>query len=116
MRITSELWVAALIRRATTSGAFATVLTKGSPEAGSIYVVVSGLAGPLSLLAPAPQFLYDDQRADERLFEQILTDVSESEISTKLAAERRFDPDIWVVEIEDREGRSFVETIVKAQE
>jgi hypothetical protein len=35
--------------------------------------------------------------------------VTPAEIEARLAKERRYDPDIWVVEVEDREGRSFLD-------
>jgi hypothetical protein len=35
--------------------------------------------------------------------------VTPAETEARLAKERRFDPDLWIVEVEDRDGRSFLD-------
>jgi hypothetical protein len=37
----------------------------------------------------------------------------ESAIETLIARERRFDPDLWVVEVEERSGRHFLDRVVR---
>jgi hypothetical protein len=39
----------------------------------------------------------------------VLTAVSASEVRDRIEREVRFDPDLWVVEIEDRQGRAFLD-------
>lgn len=109
MRVTSSLWVAALIRRAEAAGAFAMVLHKGATEAGAIFVVINDLSEGIALYGPAPQTDYSLDGPSERRFECVLEDVSNDELKQKIERERSFDPDIWVVEIEDRQGRTFIE-------
>ncbi len=36
----------------------------------------------------------------------------ESKVEERLVRELRFDPDAWIVEVEDRAGRHFLEQIV----
>lgn len=108
MRVTSEVWVGALLRRATTEGAFATVVRKGAREAGAIFILLNTQNGSVSLYAPAPQFSYQEQVTD-RLFEPVLENVEEALANERLSSEARFDQDIWIVEIEDREARRFFE-------
>ncbi len=108
-RVTSGLWVSALIRRAQAAGAFATVMHKGNAEAGAVYVIANNLSGSSTLFGPALQGAYEVGDED-RQFETLLENASEYEVSEKVAQERRFDPDLWVIEIEDREGRSFLES------
>lgn len=108
-RVTSQIWVGALIRRAQAGGAFPAVLKKGSPEAGAIYVVVNDLAGNFTLHGPALQASYDDIPQD-RQFETIMDPGPEKPLRERLEKELDFDPDLWIVEIEDREARSFVGT------
>ncbi len=112
MRVTSSIWIAAHIRRSQSEGAFATVVHKGAEEAGAIFVVVNDLAGNLTLYGPAPQILYDAGAPSERQFECLIQGQSQSDIDEKIRRERSFDPDIWVLEIEDRLARSFIDTIV----
>ncbi|MEE9315128.1 MAG: DUF1491 family protein [Rhizobiaceae bacterium] len=112
MRVTSEFWVGALLRRAQAGGAFVCVLHKGAKEAGAIFVVINNLAGDATLLGPAPQMVYDETVENTRYFEPLLNGVPEAEVSEKIKRERSFDPDIWVIEIEDRQERSFIEHVI----
>lgn len=99
MRVTSDLFVAALLRRAFSAGGYGAVVNRGSGEAGAIFVTCRQRTGEIVLYGPAPQASYDSARPDERLFAE-LTRGEEAEIGARLDKERRFDPDIWVVEIE----------------
>ncbi len=108
MRVTSDFWVSALIRRCQLEGAFSTVIHKGAAEAGAIFVIVNNLQGANSLFGPAPQADYSSTGPQQRQFECLMSDVETTDIDEKIARERSFDPDIWVVEIEDRQGRNFL--------
>lgn len=111
MRLKTDLWVAALIRRAASEGAFATVLRKGSEAAGAIFVTARGPDGRHDLYGPAPQALLDDGEVTDRTFELVGQDLAEDEIQSRLASEMRFDPDLWLVEVEDRERRAFISLV-----
>jgi hypothetical protein len=109
MRVTSSLWVAAYVRRCHREGAFAVVVRRGAEEAGAIAVTVDRLDGTSDLYLPAPQSVFDDAEPEERLFQRVLEHSGDDEIAARLAAERKFDPDIWIVTVEDRQARSFLE-------
>lgn len=109
MRVTSSLWVAALIKRASASGAFATVICKGAEEAGAIYVLTNDLAGQFCLYCPAPQMQYGEVDAPGRLFECRAHGETQHNVDALIVREKSFDPDIWVVEVEDRQARSFID-------
>ncbi len=100
MRITSELWVSAVLRRAFSSGGFAAVERRGSAEAGAIFIVSRSRLGELSLFGPAPQATYDDGKPSERLFAELMRTTESAELAARLAKEERFDPDLWIVEVE----------------
>lgn len=108
MRVTSELFVSALTRRAFAAGLTAVIARRGAAEAGAIFVVVDRLDGTLDLYGPAPQTAFEASPSD-RLFNRMLEKASPPEVEARLAKERRFDPDLWEVAVEDREGRSFLE-------
>ena len=109
MRVTSGLWVGAYIRRAHGAGAFAVVRRRGAEEAGAIFVVLNRLDGSSTLFGPAPQSAFEG-RASDRIFAEIgsLSD-DPAAVEQRLEKERRFDPDLWIVEIEDRAGRHFLD-------
>ncbi|HVX91620.1 MAG TPA: DUF1491 family protein [Xanthobacteraceae bacterium] len=115
MRLKSGIWVAAYVRRCHVEGAFAAVRRRGAEEAGAIFVKVARLDGTAELYGPAPQTAFDDARPADRAFAPCLRvqPAPESDVEAYLAREIRFDPDVWIVEVEDREGRNFLDHIVR---
>jgi hypothetical protein len=111
MRVTSALWVAALTRRAFVEGATAAVVRKGAEEAGAIFVIVDRLDGHADLYGPAPQAVFEGDRPDDRAFQLLIGLGQPDAISARLEREKKFDSDLWVVEVEDRAGRTFFETV-----
>jgi hypothetical protein len=110
MRLKSAIWVAAYLRRCQTEGIFGAVRRRGAEEAGAVFVKVALLDGNAMLFVPAPQTAYDDSRPIERIFTpSSVTPVPEPVIEERLAKEIRFDPDVWIVETEDRAGRHFLD-------
>jgi hypothetical protein len=110
MRLKSAIWVAAYLRRCQTVGVFGAVRRRGAEEAGAVFVKVATLDGKATLYVPAPQTVYDDSRPVERLFVPTTSQaVPEQMVEERLAKEIRFDPDVWIVETEDRAGRHFLD-------
>jgi hypothetical protein len=105
MRVTSALWVSALIRRAFGSNMPALVARRGADEAGAIFIAIDRLDGTLDLYGPAPQTAFATSEPELRLFQQIRSRAAQPEIDQAIEKEARFDPDIWLVVIEDRAGR-----------
>jgi hypothetical protein len=104
LRLKSAIWVAAYIRRCHLEGAFAVVRRRGAEEAGAIFVKISRLDGTAALYGPAPQSAFDEARPIERRFVSSLTGgfVEDAKAEAQLARQREFDPDLWVIEVEDR--------------
>lgn len=110
MRLKSALFVSALLRRCAVEGVSAVLSRRGADEAGAIFVIIDRLDGTQDLYAPAPQSALVTH-AEDRLFQRVVTKGSPAELTTRVGREVRFDPDLWVVTVEDRAGRSFLETI-----
>jgi hypothetical protein len=110
MRLKSSIWVAAYLRRCAVEGAFAAVRRRGAEEAGAVFVKVSRLDGMAALYGPAPQTAFDDARPAERAFVAVTPQpVAEADIEKRLEKEIKFDPDVWIIEVEDRAGRTFLD-------
>jgi len=113
LRLRADIFVAALIRRVATEGAFAVLRRRGAAEAGAIFVKVDRLDGRTAVLGPAPQTQLAEsvERGVDRVFARTHRDewVEPQEAERRLKRELDFDPDLWIVEIEDREGRAFVD-------
>lgn len=105
-RLRTEIWVAALIRRAEVAGAFAAVAARGDPDAGAVVVKINHLDGRARAYAPAI-----DSSGERVWLDPLGHDepAPEREIDDYLRTRRARDPDLWVVEIEDREGRDFID-------
>jgi hypothetical protein len=116
MRLKSDIWVAAYLRRCQGAGAFAVLRRRGAEEAGAIFIKINRLDGTADLFGPAPQASFDEAHPTDRAFTPCLKNApaSEAEAETYLARELRFDPDIWIVEVEDRHGRNFLDRQVRA--
>lgn len=112
MRLTSSIWVSAYLRRCQGEGVFGVVARHGAEEAGAIFLRINRLDGTCDLYGPAPQSLSEDE-ADEgwggRCFEPLLMGCLEAEADERIARERNFDSDLWLVEIDDRQGRLFMD-------
>lgn len=107
MRLKSEIWVKAYLRAAAVAGAPGVVVRRGDPDAGAIYIKIARLDGTADLYGPAPAGL--ESIDGERRWSSLATKAPEDAVEARLAAERRLDSDIWVVEIEDRNGRSYLD-------
>lgn len=115
MRLKSGIWVAAYVRRCHVEGAFAAVRRRGAEEAGAIYIKLNRLDGTGVLYGPAPQSAFADAQPAGRLFIVIAgrdNPAPEADIEARLLREIRYDPDIWIVEVEARDGRHFLDDAV----
>ena len=114
MRLKSGIWVAAYIRRCQVEGAQAVLRRRGAEEAGAVFIKVSKLDGTAEVYGPAPQSTFDEARPADRAFIQTLKtqDATDAGAEAYLARQIKFDSDIWIIEVEDRAGRNFLDTVV----
>jgi hypothetical protein len=78
------------------------VTAKGDATAGAVLVKVARLDGT----AQAYQRSFD-LVTDSRIW-VVLCDGDEANVDAAIARQRSFDPDLWVIEAEDRQGRSLL--------
>lgn len=105
MDIKTAFWAAALVRRAELAGASAVIARKGDPDGGAVLVKVSTLDGRARLYAPArnPQ--------GERVWLDLSSGplgVEERAVDEHAFRRAERDPDLWIIDIEDRAGRHFL--------
>lgn len=114
MRLKSAIWVSAYIRRCQVEGVQAVLRRRGAEEAGAIFIKVSRLDGTADLYGPAPQTAFDDRPVD-RMFIACLPQPAspDADVEARLTRESRFDPDLWIVEVEDRAGRHFLDQLAR---
>jgi len=105
MRINSELWVKAYLRTCNGAGAASFVVRRGDEHGGSVFVRINKLDGTSVLYGPAAAGMTDT--ASDR-FWSLRHDGDDASVEDLISRERSFDPDLWLVEVEDREGRHFL--------
>jgi hypothetical protein len=108
MRIRSDFWVAAYLRRCAMEGVSAVLRRRGAAEAGAIFVKIDRLDGSGALYGPAPQSEVD---CADRRFDRLHTAdwIDAASADDRLRREITFDVDLWIVEVEDRLGRNFLD-------
>ena len=102
-RLKTHIRVAAHLRRAEAAGAFAGIVARGDADAGAIAVKVYPGSGRARLFIETLDG--DGARYWRDVFDG---ETDEARVDEKLKRERDFDRDIWIIEIEDRDGRAFL--------
>ncbi|MHA1523939.1 MAG: DUF1491 family protein [Alphaproteobacteria bacterium] len=111
-RIKSEIWVMAHIRRVFAHGATACVARRGDADAGAIFVRVNRLDGTAQLFAPSWATDEGARRWSQR---NAGTPMSEAEVEAITEQAAKFDPDIWVIEIDDRQGCAHLDEYLTSE-
>lgn len=111
-RLSTSFWAEALIRRASVGGAAAFVLQKGDAERGDVLVKLALLDRTARLYAPAM-----DMEGGRIFIDLAMQGIGpdETEIDQYIARACERDRDLWVIEIEDREGRHFLTELVQTE-
>ena len=109
MRVTSSFWVDVLIRRCGAGAVPVYVSKRGASEAGAIFVRVEYEDRVSDLFGPAPQALVFDSGSDDRFFEKVLEGADALAVNDYLERQKRFDGDLWVIDIEYRRNRPIDE-------
>lgn len=102
-RLTTEIWVAAYLTRCRLADIPAFLVQRGDHTAGAVLVKLNTLDGQ----AACYQRSFDPATGNRRWV--VLTEGAEAEVDASIARQRGFDPDLWVIEIEDREGRHLLD-------
>ncbi|HUS95540.1 MAG TPA: DUF1491 family protein [Hyphomicrobiaceae bacterium] len=110
MRLKAQIWVHAYLRICTVGGASVVVVRHGDDDAGAVFIKQLQRDGTSQLYGPAPAGL--DTQDLERAWSVHIggNEATEAAVDAYLERQISYDPDIWILEIEDREGRHFLES------
>jgi len=103
LKLTAEIWVAAYLTRLRLVDIPAFVVQRGDPTAGAVLVKLNTLDG----LARCYQRSFDLMTGARKWM--VLAEGAEAEVDQSVAKQRGFDPDLWVIEVEDKEGRHLLD-------
>jgi hypothetical protein len=107
MRVPSELWVRALLRRCSAAGVPVVVVRRGDEDAGAVFIKIRLLDGRAKVMGPVPAGLARSSALKPMATHLDADGVPEADADAYLSRQHQFDPDIWLIEIEDRAGRTF---------
>ncbi|MEJ8571324.1 DUF1491 family protein [Microbaculum marinum] len=115
MRLKSAIWISAYLRRLSMEGIPVAIVRRGAEEAGAIFIRINRLDGTSDVYGPAPQTSFDDERPVERQWIRATGTgpVTDEKAEEFLSRQFGFDPDLWVVEVEERHGRHLLEQVVE---
>ncbi len=101
-RLTAEFWVQAYLARLRLADIPAFVTARGDATAGAVAVKLNTLDGQAQAFGRATD-------ANGARVWTTLAEGAEAEVDAAMARQRRYDPDLWVIEVEDRAGRHLLE-------
>ena len=103
-RLPAHVEVAAIMRRVTAGGGFATVLRKGDRDRGSVTLILQKRGEFCGILQRElrPSFDY------EWVFRPAEPDSGSQHVSGLIARKAQFDPDSWLIELDIAEPERFI--------
>lgn len=102
-RLTAEFWVQAYLKRLRLQNIPAFVVAHGDNTAGAVLIKLNMLDGS----AAAYQRSFDLMTGARQWV--ALAEGDEPSVDRAIAKQRGFDPDLWVIEVEDRAGRHLLD-------
>ncbi|SHI84961.1 DUF1491 family protein [Wenxinia saemankumensis] len=102
-RLAAHVWVGAYLARLRAEAIPAFVVARGDDTAGSVLVRVSTLDGRGTIYQRRFDLMTGARRWD------VLEDGSDGDLDAAVSRQRRTDPDLWVIEVEDRAGRHLLD-------
>lgn len=102
-RLTTRFWVDAYLRRLSLRDIPAYVIAHGDDTGGAVLVKLATLDGQAVVFQRSFDLMTGDRTWTE------LARGDEREVDASVGRQRGFDPDLWVIEVEDRQGRHLLE-------
>jgi len=103
IRLTAEFWVQAYLQRLNLANIPAFVTQKGDLTAGSVLVKLNTLDGNAQIF----QRSFDLQTGQQAWVS--LISGPETDVDASINKQKSFDPDLWVIEVEDKQGRNLLD-------
>lgn len=102
-RLTARFWVDAYLARLGFQNIPAYVVAHGDDTGGAVLVKLATLDGRAVVFQRSFDLITGDRRWVE------LSKGTEPEVDETITRQRGFDPDLWVIEVEDRAGRHLLD-------
>jgi hypothetical protein len=102
-RLASGVWVSAYLARLQAEGIPVYVVARGDATAGAVLVKLATLDGKAVAFQRVADLMTGARKWD------VLAEGAEAEVDAAIARQRGFDPDLWVIEVEDARGRHMLD-------
>ena len=102
-RLTTHVWIGAYLMRLRARNIPAFIVAKGDPTAGAVMVKLNTLDGRAALFQRS-----FDLATGARAW-VVLAEGEEASVDASIEKQRSFDRDLWVMEVEDKEGRHLLD-------
>lgn len=102
-RLTAEFWVSAYITRLRLADIPSFVVKHGDDTAGVVFVKLNTLDGRARVFHRSFDLMSDTRHW------AVLAEGAEAEVDEALTRQRKMDPDLWIIEVEDRAGRHLLD-------
>ncbi|RXV60448.1 DUF1491 domain-containing protein [Roseovarius sp. A46] len=103
-RLTARFWIDAYLARLRLADIPAFVVAHGDDTAGAVLVKLNTLDGKAKLFQRTIDLMTGDRAW------VTLAEGDEADVDAVVVRQRGFDPDLWVVEVEDRAGRHLLDS------
>lgn len=103
MKLTADIWVSAYLARLRAFEIPAFVVARGDATAGAVLIKLNTLDGAATCF----QRSFDLMSGEHAWV--VLSEGVEADVDTSVQKQRRFDPDLWVIEVEDKQGRHLLD-------
>ena len=103
VRLASGIWVSAYLMRLQSQGVFAHIVHRGETTAGAVAVKLATMDGLASV------FVRTLDGEGNRVWSALVEHGPEAEADAAIARQRRYDRDLWVIEVEDPRGRHLLD-------
>jgi len=113
MRLRSEVWVHAYLRACQAQLINVAVVRHGDNDAGVIYIKINRLDGTATLFGPAPSPISETPYEQSWMVHLDGDGMSEQKVDNFLQRQIQFDSDLWILEVEDRNGRHELDEWLK---
>ena len=102
-RLTARFWVDAYLARLRVFDIPAFVVAHGDDTGGAVLVKLATMDGQAKLFQRS-----FDLESGERVWVELAAG-AERDVDAAVTRQRGFDPDLWVIEVEDRAGRHLLD-------
>ncbi len=105
----TKIWVQAYLKTCHAAGLTGVVAHKGAEEAGAVFIRIFISNDSVRLFAPQPGPTYDEHGSRNWCNPLGTEPVSAETADDYVKRQLSFDSDIWVLDIEDKEGSGLLE-------